>query len=341
MPDRPISAPPDSHSTVSAPTPVAEPRPTPLVACSDDTAITQASILEVLGRVGAGAPEHVLALLRRCHPDSVAYGAVLAWQQRLLAMSRQGLVHLAWCAVPEGGLRYYDRTLVRLTEAGRGRGARGGDKRAWLLGTIAHLSPDVGNDWLLEETIREAAFSHWSDGKHVRQWLKGGVAKGLLEIRPTRLAHRVPVLSLTRQGRAWLEQRAPGALAHVPRLARPAEAVMVHHLHMLRAAAWMLAASADDRALLFIQSDCDLAATVKGGRRSRRGDRYDKVPDGRMHMMVGGRRVTWDIEVIGNYRPGEIQQKYTALPKHTTYVAISDAVADRVAALRFPRPRVI
>jgi hypothetical protein len=335
---------PSSDSVASPPAPTAqvaagEPPPSPLPVLESPEAVTQTSILHGFARVGAAAPEQVLALLLRRHPDEVDLATVVGWQERLVAMSREGLVDLSWCAAPAGPLRHFDRILVRLTEAGRARAADGKDTRSWRLGIIADHAKD--GSWLLEESVRQLAFSDWAKAKHVRGWLKNAAHQGLVEIRATREAHRIPVFSLGKRGRTVLEQQVPPATAHVPRLARPAEAVMAHHLHMVRAAAWMMAASPPDRVFLYLESDADLASHSKRRRRSRRGDRYPNLPDGRIYLVKQNRWVTWDIEVIGNYTPDEIRGKYAALPKHTTYTAISDAVAERVVALGLPRPEVV
>ena len=335
----PPSSPVETSSPATAAIPTSEPAPIPLPVLVSAEAVTQISMLYGLARIGAAVPEHILAFLLRCHPDAVGLATVLVWQERLLAMAREGLVELSWCAVPAGRLRYFDRTLARLTEAGRARAADGTDKRSWRLGIIGEHTRD--GSWLLEEAVRQVAFADWAEAKHVRQWLKTAAGQGLVEIRPTRLAHRAPVFSMTPKGRDKLEQEVPGATAHVPQLARPAEAVMVHHLHMLRAAAWMMAVSPPDRALLYIQSDADLASAAKRGRRSRQGDHYPAVPDGRIHLVKVDRWVIWDVEVIGNYKADDIREKYRVLPKRTTFVAISNAVADRVSALGLPRPEVV
>jgi len=214
-----------------------------------------------------------------------------------------------------------------------------------LLRRIAELPPDLvtpgGVGWIFFERLHATVMSHWAEAKHVRAWVRACVRDGLLGLQRTRRDQLVPVASLTNEGRAWLDARVPGALDGVPQLRRPAEYVMVHHLQAVRAAVWMISAHRAHPDPLYVEGDVDLRVQGQRGRRSKRQKHYEPVADVRLHVQVAGQVSSWDVEVIGAYTATQIHAKYHSLRPGTTYFATTHAVADRVAQLGHPRPRVI
>lgn len=331
-------------SPTSAPN-SSKPSPAPLPRVGPTVRPSSVEILDALGRVGAAAPEHLVAMLRRCHPDAVPLNDALLEEGRLQSMAKEGLVDLRRITNTDAGLAVYDREILWLTDAGRNRADHARDQRATLLRRIGQLPPDLvspnGVAYIFLESVHATVLSHWGKAKHVRAWLRACERDGLLTLRRTRRDRLVPVASLTAAGRKWLDERVPGALDGVPLLRRPAEYVMVHHLQAVRAAVWMISAQHPHPDPLYVEGDVDLRAQGQRGRRSKRRQHYEPVADVKLHVQRAGQVSSWDVEVIGAYTAAQIGAKYSALKPGTVYFATTDAVADRVAQLGHPRPRVI
>lgn len=339
QPSSSTSTPPTTGSTGAAVSPA------PLSCVGPNIRPSSMEILDALGRVGAAAPEHLLAMLRRCHPDALPLNDVLLEEGRLAKMAKAGLVDLRYVTNTDSSLAVYDCEVVWLTDAGRRRAAQSKDARAMQLRRIAALSPDLvtpsGVEWIFFERLHATVMSHWAEAKHVRAWLRECERHGLLRLHRTRPDRLVPAASLIKEGREWLDERMPGALDGVPQLRRPAEYVMTHHLQAVRSAVWMISAHSPHPDPLYLEGDSDLRAQGQRGHRSKRRQHHEPVADVRLHVQVATKPVVWDAEVIGAYTAAQIHAKYRSLQPGTVYFATNDSVADRVAQLGHPRPRVI
>lgn len=316
------------------------------------TRLRDTEVLRVTSRVGLATPEQIAALIVGNAVHHISVGDSLRMERRLDALVRRGLLARTTRHTWYRALRYHERTLYRLTDAGlTGLGESTGTHRRALLAIHGSASRSL-DGWSDERTIWFASYPRVSAVRVARAHLTQLVRSREAERRPTRQRHHVPAYSITDEGTAALRQsceESGGAATSDPfgtecpsptRPPRPDQAI--HHLLLVSAAASVLY---DRRAtLLLLRGDEDLRSQTRVGRTIVEGDSLGKLPDGRLQYLRPDRPgvETVDIEIlIANYSDEQIASKYAVLAPGTLFFAPTADLCHRVRESGLSEPGLI
>ncbi len=302
-----------------------------------------ADLLVLIGRCGALAPEQLAALVAQCLPSELTADNVLRIDAAVKKLERGGLAAVLRARTTLHVLRTAMRRLYRATAAPPINPPSPDDlKEARRI--FAALA--VPRRWTEESQIHARAFSGTADRYYVRHRLKRLARAGLLEVRSLRDPHFVPVVALAPPGR-WCAVREAARRGHTLSTLSdgPREDELVHHLLLIEAVLRVLRQTGGE--LVSVSGDTALRRRSRRGRRTRRGDLLDPVPDAELTISVDSPNAVslhhQTIEVlVSKYSDRELKAKYRAnWAPSTLFVAPTAALCDRVEQLVGRRPELL
>jgi DNA-binding PadR family transcriptional regulator len=234
-----------------------------------------------------------------------------------------------------------ERYSYRLTDLGSYEAA-GTASRSLRRVLTSIMQARTADGWAEEDDIWMVAYPGYGHRHAVRFRLRKLTDAGLLETLSTPEEPFTTVYALRPKAVEYLRRRSERQGFAMPAVCRPPRMdQIVHHLLTVQTCLTILAASGAEPVRFL--GDEELRSEQRKGRRSRRGRREDKLPDGRLEFtMTHGESRTAEIEVLtSKYTDETILRKYQELTEGTIFAAPTERLALRMKYLTGYNPLVI